>query len=163
MFSRSCLNAILATQEQTWRKKMTSVPSNQIERTSLSQQKRCKQRWRSSVVHIWHTCKLNRCSRMSGVDSVGPSKTMVDALEPLEKVVWITQTKNSFGRPGQRSYLAFSQLKKQHRFVFTMLSGHYHSRLYTISPSHNFKDNHTKIFVSRSILARFRQATWSSM
>ena len=53
--SRSCLNTILSTQEQTWRKTMVSVSSYNMKRTSLSLQKSCKQRWRTSAVHISHT------------------------------------------------------------------------------------------------------------
>ena len=41
VFSRSCFNTILVTQEQTWRKKMVSVSSYKMKRTSLSLQKSC--------------------------------------------------------------------------------------------------------------------------
>ena len=82
-----------------------------------------------------------------------------------EKIVLITQRKDSDRRPGQGSYLAFFLFRERHRSVFARLSGRCRSRLYTFSPPYHFRDNHPtsetitqKPFVSRSILARFRQA-----
>ena len=83
--------------------------------------------------------RTNRGFRRSGtsiVDCCWLSRPNVEAWT----FVWITQRKNS---------------------MFARLSGRYQSRLYTIS--HSFRDDLTKIFVSRLTLAQIRQSTWPSM
>ena len=86
---------------------------------------------------------------------------LMSVLEPLEKVMWITQSKNSFRRSGKLS--SFLSVQK-------ISPNCVYQSLWPLSFSvvHNFpltqlQSQPHKIFVSRSILARFRQATWPSM
>ena len=132
-----------------------------MKRTSLSLQKSCKQRWRTSAAHISHTQTWAPGAPRRALLTADGFQNVTSMLKHLEKIVLITdlERKDSGRRPGQGSYLAFFLFRERRRSVFARLSGRGRSRLYTFSPPYHFRDNHTKVFVSRSILARFQQAT----
>ena len=84
-----------------------SVSSYKMKRTSLSLQKSCKQRWRTSAVHLSHTQTGAPVAPRRVLLTADGFQNRTSMLKHLEKIVLITQGKDSDRRPGQGSYLAF--------------------------------------------------------
>ena len=169
LFSRSCLNTIRPPQtqeflgllEQAWRTKMTRVshPSYNTQRTSLSLQKPCKQRWWISRAHL--TTRTNRGSRRSttsAVDRWRLSNPNRRCLNLWKQPCWSLRGKVLVDNQGKEVIFKFF-LSSENSVDLCWISGQCQSRLNTFSPSYNFGDNHTKVFVSWSNFDWFQQAT----
>ena len=141
---------------------MASVSSYKMKRTSLSLQKSCQQRQRTSAMHITHTHEpMLPALHDEPLLTADVFQNPTSMLEPLEKIVLITRRKDSDRQPGQGSYLAFFQFRERRRSVFCQaVRAQSIAVVYIFSSvplqrqSSHLRDNHTKIFVSWSILAR---------
>ena len=107
---------------------MVSVSSYKMKRTSLSLQKSCKQRWRTSAVHTSHTQTGAPGAPRRALLTADGFQNLTSMLKHLAKIVLITQRKDSDRRPGQGSYLAFFLFGERPRSVFARLSGRCRSR-----------------------------------
>ena len=115
-------------------------------------------------MHISHTQTGAPGAQRRALLTADGFQNLTSMLKHLEKIVLITQRKDSDRRPGQRSYLAFFLQRTASIFVFQAVRPLSIAVVYTFLSvplqrqlSH-FGENHTKVSVSRSILARFRQA-----
>ena len=128
---------------------MVSVSSYKMKRTSLSLQNLAAALTDLRRPHLTHANRGPRRPTMSAVDGF---QNLTSMLKHWEKIVLITQRKDSDRRPAQGSYLAFFLFRERRRSVFARLSGCCRSRLYTFSHPYHFRDNHS---TSETITQKF--------